>query len=176
MESKRSLKLDRFKRPTLNTDQAIDLMLCGNSINGVIITDKDEVSKFNTNHKSVYECSILNDCVSEFVSEETFHKIQSSSWDIPIKYAEMDVSEYILNLCDSEAEIDRVKEEMSLYEERDMIPVLQFLVYLVDYFREHGYIWGVGRGSSVASYCLYLIGVHKIDSIKYKLDIREFLK
>jgi DNA polymerase III alpha subunit len=37
-------------------------------------------------------------------------------------------------------------------------------------------LWGVGRGSSVASYCLYILGVHKVDSIKYELDIHEFLK
>jgi len=34
----------------------------------------------------------------------------------------------------------------------------------------------VGRGSSVASYCLYLLGVHKINSLKFDLDIKEFLK
>ena len=48
--------------------------------------------------------------------------------------------------------------------------------YLVDTFSENDVVWGVGRGSSVASYCLYLIGLHKIDSIKYELDIKEFLK
>ena len=37
-------------------------------------------------------------------------------------------------------------------------------------------LWGVGRGSSVASYALFLIGVHKIDSVKYDLDWREFLR
>lgn len=176
MESTRSLTLDRFKRPILNTDQAIDLMLCGNSIDGITITDQNEVAKFNTNHNAVYECSILNDCVSELVSEEMFHQIQSSTWNIPIKYTQIDVEKYVLDLCVDEYEINRVMEEITLYKERDMVPVLQFLIYLVDYFRENGYIWGVGRGSSVASYCLYLIGVHKIDSIKYKLDIREFLK
>jgi DNA polymerase III alpha subunit len=34
----------------------------------------------------------------------------------------------------------------------------------------------VGRGSSVASYVLFLIGVHKIDPIKYELPIEEFFK
>jgi DNA polymerase III alpha subunit len=57
-----------------------------------------------------------------------------------------------------------------------MIDVLLCIKYLVDYMREHNIVWGVGRGSSVASYCLYLIGVHKVDSIKYQLDIKEFLK
>jgi DNA polymerase III alpha subunit len=42
--------------------------------------------------------------------------------------------------------------------------------------REHGVVWGVGRGSSVASYVLFLIGIHKIDSLYYDLPIDEFLK
>jgi DNA polymerase III alpha subunit len=37
-------------------------------------------------------------------------------------------------------------------------------------------IWGVGRGSSVASYVLYLLEVHRVDSMYYNLDIREFLR
>ena len=54
--------------------------------------------------------------------------------------------------------------------------LLCYLKYLVDTMREHNIVWGVGRGSSVASYCLYLLGVHKINSIKFELDIKEFLK
>jgi len=50
------------------------------------------------------------------------------------------------------------------------------LKYLVDTLRKNNVIWGVGRGSSVASYVLFLLGVHKIDSLYYNLDIEEFLK
>ena len=57
-----------------------------------------------------------------------------------------------------------------------MIELLHFMKYLVDTLRKNNVVWGVGRGSSVASYILYLIGVHKVDSIKYNLDINEFLK
>ena len=42
--------------------------------------------------------------------------------------------------------------------------------------RDNGVIWGVGRGSSVASYVLYLIGIHKVDSMYYDLPINEFLR
>jgi DNA polymerase III alpha subunit len=41
---------------------------------------------------------------------------------------------------------------------------------------EHKLIWGVGRGSSVASYVLYKLGVHRIDSLYYDLDPAEFLR
>jgi DNA polymerase III alpha subunit len=48
--------------------------------------------------------------------------------------------------------------------------------YVVDTLRANNVVWGVGRGSSVASYVLFIIGVHKIDSVKYDLDWREFLR
>jgi DNA polymerase III alpha subunit len=53
---------------------------------------------------------------------------------------------------------------------------LQYLKYLVDVMTVNNVIWGVGRGSSVASYVLYKLGVHRIDSLHYNLDAREFLR
>ena len=65
---------------------------------------------------------------------------------------------------------------MEEYGKRDMHNLLRYMIYLVDFMRENNIVWGVGRGSSVASYVLYLIGVHKIDSIQYDLDWTEFLR
>ena len=58
---------------------------------------------------------------------------------------------------------------------RNLFPVLKVLIYIIDTMRKNNLVWGIGRGSSVASYVLYLIGVHKVDS-KYNLDIKEFPK
>jgi len=57
-----------------------------------------------------------------------------------------------------------------------MMDLLRWLKYFVDYCRDNKILWGVGRGSSVASYVLYLIGVHKIDPLKYNLDWQDFLR
>ena len=57
-----------------------------------------------------------------------------------------------------------------------MINLLYYLKYLIDTMRKNNIIWGVGRGSSVSSYVLYLLGVHKVNSLKYHLDIKEFIK
>jgi DNA polymerase III alpha subunit len=54
--------------------------------------------------------------------------------------------------------------------------LLRYLKYFVDTMRANNVLWGLGRGSSVSSYVLYLLGVHKINSMFYDLDIREFLK
>ncbi len=57
-----------------------------------------------------------------------------------------------------------------------MYDVLYVMKYTVDTLRANNIIWGVGRGSSVASYVLHIIGVHKIDPIKYDIPIEEFFK
>lgn len=104
-------------------------------------------------------------------------------FNIPQHYKEIDVEEFIVKLIplredqtDKLEHLKRVEEELALYKARNLYPVLQLMIYIVDAMRKHGVVWGVGRGSSVASYVLYLIGIHKIDSIKYDLNIREFLK
>jgi DNA polymerase III alpha subunit len=79
-------------------------------------------------------------------------------------------------MCTTEVQRRRVDEELELFIQHGMFDLLFYLKYLVDTMRENNIVWGVGRGSSVASYVLYLLGVHKIDSIKYELDIKEFLK
>ena len=73
-------------------------------------------------------------------------------------------------------EIGRVEMELGMYKERGLYPILQLLVYIIDTMRQNNLVWGVGRGSSVSSYLLYILGVHKVDSHKYELDIKEFLK
>jgi DNA polymerase III alpha subunit len=81
-----------------------------------------------------------------------------------------------LDRCQTQEELQRIGQELLLYQERNLFPLLQQLKYIVDTWRTNNIVWGVGRGSSVASYALYLIGVHRINSIYYDLDIQEFLK
>ena len=71
---------------------------------------------------------------------------------------------------------ERCGHELLLYQERNLFDLLRFLKYLVDVMTANNVIWGVGRGSSVASYVLYKLGVHKIDSMFYELDVEEFLR
>jgi DNA polymerase III alpha subunit len=69
-----------------------------------------------------------------------------------------------------------VEAELELFTARNLTDILRLLIHIVTILRKNNVVWGVGRGSSVASYCLYLLGVHRVDSIRYDLDIKEFLK
>jgi DNA polymerase III alpha subunit len=95
---------------------------------------------------------------------------------MPQEYKNLDIAEYVLGLCSTETELQRVGEELLLYQEKNLFNLLRYLKYLVDIMTENRVIWGVGRGSSVASYILYKMRVHRIDSMFYKLDIAEFLR
>tara|TARA_B100001057_G_scaffold492059_1_gene583645 strand:+ start:735 stop:1256 length:522 start_codon:yes stop_codon:yes gene_type:complete len=99
-----------------------------------------------------------------------------NNWHMPEKYYQINVLQWLLDKCQNDEEKMRVQLEYSLFEKKKFIKVLQFLIYFVDTLRANNIVWGVGRGSSVASFCLFLIGVHKINPLLYNLDITEFLR
>lgn len=109
-------------------------------------------------------------------SLEDFDEYNQSKWSMPKKYQELDIAQWVLDKCSTQEELQRVGEELLLYQERDLFNLLRQLKYIVDTWRKNNILWGVGRGSSVASYVLYLIGIHKINSIYYELDVHEFLR
>jgi len=110
------------------------------------------------------------------VSVPEFDRQRQSVWFMPEQYQQLDIAEHVLSLCQTQEQLQRVGQELLLYQERDLFDLLRYLKYLVDVMTQHHVIWGVGRGSSVASYVLYLLKVHRIDSMFYELDIHEFLR
>jgi DNA polymerase III alpha subunit len=101
--------------------------------------------------------------------------INPKNWYIPEEYKNMDIEDFLVSRC-PEQNYQRLTDELELYRKNDMLDVLKSMKYLVDTLRKNGIVWGVGRGSSVSSYVLFLIGIHKIDSVKYNLPIDEFFK
>lgn len=113
---------------------------------------------------------------SDNLTTEQFDALLQTNWSMPGSYKDFDIAKWILEQCKGEAELQRAGEELLLYQEYDLFDFLRYMKYLVDTMRKHNIVWGVGRGSSVASFVLFLIGVHKINSLYYQLDIKEFLR
>lgn len=105
-----------------------------------------------------------------------FDHIRQGRWFMPDEYRDTDIAEHVLSLCSTPEELQRAGEELLLFQQYDLFDLLRYLRYLVDVMQENHVIWGVGRGSSVASFVLYLLGVHRINSLYYDLDPREFLR
>jgi len=126
----------------------------------MLLDDIPALIKHNTSTESIQE----------------FDRRLQNTWHMPEQYQQLDIAQHILDLCNTDAELQRCGQELLLYQERNLFNLLRFLKYLVDVMTANSVIWGVGRGSSVASYVLYKLGVHKIDSMFYELDVEEFLR
>lgn len=110
------------------------------------------------------------------ISVSEFDQEHQNRWLMPREYQELDIAQVVLDLCATPEELQRAAQELLMFQDRDMMPVLQYMKYLVDTMRANNIVWGVGRGSSVASFVLYLLGVHRINSLYYELDPGEFLR
>jgi len=172
------MNIDKFGAVFVSAEEMFDSIYSGKiKTFDNIYLDKTTVNQFNSaknTNRDKFDSFKEQD--PNDISLEKFDTNLQNNWFMPEKYKSFDIKGWCLDCCTTPTQIARVNEELELFAQYDMIDLLCYLKYLVDTMREHNIVWGVGRGSSVASYCLYLLGVHKIDSIKYDLDIREFLK
>ena len=158
-------------------DKAVfNLLYEGVDLNNVKCKRSEDLEIYN----SIVDEYDLNMSKLQFTSstedKEKFIQKCLNNWFIPEKYKNINPYNYIRELAKTQEEIDRVELEIQMFEERNMKNVLRFMIFFIDFMRENNIVWGVGRGSSVASYCLYLLGVHKVNSLHHDLDIKEFLK
>jgi DNA polymerase III alpha subunit len=177
MEAKKNLKVNMYGQAILSSDSLRELLLQGKNISHLNVISDEEIENFQK-----YQAELLQETITflgapdESLTFDEFHKKCANDWIFPLVSQQIDVKNWLLDKCKSQQEIDRVNIEYVMYEERDLIMLLRLFIFLVDYMRKNNFIWGVGRGSSVSSYILYLIGVHRVDSIKYNLDIKDYLK
>ena len=122
------------------------------------------------------EIPVFVEYVNSSETIEEFDQRLQNNWHMTEEYKTFDIAQWVLEQCKTDHERQRVGEELLMYLDRNLFSLLQYIKYLVDTMRKHNIVWGVGRGSSVSSYVLYLIGIHKIDSMYYDLDIKEFLR
>jgi len=152
-----------------------DLVMQGHDISGVTVDRSVDFAMATAILNDIPNLIKHNELVEQLSVEEFDHRNQQQ-WFMPDEYKRMDIAELVLNLCENDAELQRCGHELMLYQERGLFDLLRYLKYLVDTMTQHRLIWGVGRGSSVASYVLFKLGVHRIDSLYYDLDPEEFLR
>jgi DNA polymerase III alpha subunit len=169
------MRTDIYGQPILNENDLCDLFMRDPTR---IITEAYVEQSINFDDAIVLLDNIpkLKEYIDPKVSIEEFDNTSQSNWHMPIEYKNMDIAKWVLDQCKTEEELQRAGDELLKFHERGMFVLLQYLKYLVDTMRKNNIVWGVGRGSSVASYVLYLIGIHRINSLYYDLSIDEFLK
>lgn len=70
----------------------------------------------------------------------------------------------------------RILEEIEFFDKTLNIKFLLALHVMITQFKENGVVWGVGRGSSVASMVLYLLEIHDINPVTYGIPFYELSK
>jgi DNA polymerase III alpha subunit len=165
---------DKYGQQIYSEKDICDIYLTNPDIKlkNVLVSDRIKFGALYIEHIP----TVIEHMFDDSMSIEDFDEANQSKYFIPSEYADLDIAKFVLDQCQNEAELQRAGEELLLYQEREMFPLLRYLKYLVDTMRFHNIVWGVGRGSSVASFVLFLIGVHKINSLYYDLPVDEFLK
>lgn len=154
---------NKFGEIVYNIEDVVDLMMSEQNVSGITVDSTvklDDVMPESDISLSVDEYDLAN----------------QNNWLMPEEYKQIDIAQHVIDCCKTDAEIQRAGEELLLYHDRNLFDLLKYLKYLVDTMKTNNIIWGVGRGSSVASYVLYLLGVHRVDSMYYDLDPNEFLR
>jgi DNA polymerase III alpha subunit len=171
------LKTDSNGIPIFSNKNLIDMIYTGHvdKCHVVLCDANDEIEKFNV-HAKEFGTKGLQTYIPIDVDQKQFDNVCQSEWFMPDEFKNLDVYSFLEQKCNNEVEVKRLDDEYKEFEKRDMINLLRYMVYLVDYMRNNNILWGVGRGSSVSSFVLYLIGVHRINPIQFDLDWREFLR
>jgi DNA polymerase III alpha subunit len=184
------MKTDSLGIPRFSNRDLIDMIYSGHAdkVHVVLCDPSDDIDKFNAAMEE-QGFDKLQKYIPLDVDAKTFDSVCQGEWFMPEEYKTFDLLSFLNVRVAQETNIPvsnleyrntpeyaRMAEELKEFQERDMVQLLRYMKYLVDFMREHDIVWGVGRGSSVASYVLYLIGVHRINSIQYGLDWREFLR
>jgi hypothetical protein len=169
--------LDKYSRRIISENDLINLLYINPAVD-LSHAYLDNATKHNNAVAANYsELSKLNELPILDIDLEVWHKQNQQHWCMPDEYKNFDISAWVLNECNNnETELQRCGQELLEYAARDLLPLLQYLKYLVDTMRANNIVWGVGRGSSTASFVLYKIGVHRINSIEYQLPLEEFFK
>lgn len=167
------MRLDKFSNPIFTDNDLFDALYKGQNLSANMFVEHSK------DIESFIQISGLNfwQPLDDYdIPLEEYDLAMTGDWFMPDEYKTLDIENWVLDQCNGTVELTRVAEELVEFRSRNMLDLLRWLKYFVDTMRTNNLVWGVGRGSSVASYVLYKIGVHKVDSMKYNLDWQEFLR
>ena len=164
---------------TISPEMVADALLRGAKPTEIRITDTNwEMAQFNAN------C----DEGDELLPDTDEVKIDKS-WNLPLAWAALtdaDVEQIILEKATdvistagySEQKVSeaylRVEKELDEIKKRDMFQFVKAIMYVLETFSKNNICWGVGRGSSCASYILFILGLHVVDCVKFDVCMQEF--
>lgn len=168
--------VDDYGQVYFRVKDVYPLILKGFKVNEFLFEDGPEVQQLIKTCRALDNEELMPTLYAEPKEPlDAYMNVYRTSWAIPDRYKSLDLRVWLNEQCKTQVERDRVAYELNVFEKYELEDMLRSLVYLVDVFKKHKVVWGVGRGSSVSSYVLFLIGIHRVNSIAYDLDFDEFL-
>ena len=166
------MRLDKFSNPIFNEQDIFEALYKGQTLSSEMFVEfSEDIQKL----ESTLEFTFWKPLDDYDLPLEEYDNSLQTEWFMPDEYKKMDIESFLVQHSEKQ-NYQRLMDELEAFKARNMLDLLRWLKYFVDTCSKEGIVWGVGRGSSVASYVLYIIGVHNIDPIKYNLDWREFLR
>jgi DNA polymerase III alpha subunit len=168
------MRTDQFSNPIFNDRDIFEALYKGQTLSPeMFVESNDDIKKL----EEITGFEFWQPLDDYDISIDEYDSTLQTNWFMPDEYKALDIEAWIWEQTPPwDPQHTRVAEELAAFKQRNMLDLLRWLKYFVDTCRSKNILWGVGRGSSVASYVLFLIGVHKIDSIKYNLEWQEFLR
>jgi DNA polymerase III alpha subunit len=168
------MRTDQFSNPIFNDRDIFEALYKGQTLSPeMFVESNDDIKKL----EEITGFKFWKPLDDYDISINEYDSTLQTDWFMPDEYKALDIEAWIWKQTPPwDPQHTRVAEELAAFKQRNMLDLLRWLKYFVDTCRSKNILWGVGRGSSVASYVLFLIGVHKIDSIKYNLEWQEFLR
>lgn len=171
------MHLDKYNNPIFNEKDIFEFLYKGYKFNKDDVIFVEERNQEILELEKVADLRLYEPINSPTLTADQVDSAYQETWNMPDEYKNLNIENWLLDQCPPwDPQISRLQQELDAYKARNMLDLLRWLKYFVDTCSKNNILWGVGRGSSVASYVLYLIGVHNIDPIKYNLDWEEFLR
>ena len=79
-------------------------------------------------------------------------------------------------LSHDEQSLKRLEQELEFFDREHHILFIIQVYGLISQFKNDNVVWGVGRGSSCASYVLFLLEVHDINPVAFDIPFSEMSK
>lgn len=128
---------------------------------------------------AIENTSKMADMVEEFVLDR--HTKYPKIYDDPVKTFKQKINEgyknneYIHQRYSKKEVLDRVQEELAVYEKVGAIDFMLLETYIREWEKSVGIHSGPGRGSVSGSMIAYLLNITKMDSLKFHLNFFRFM-
>jgi hypothetical protein len=115
---------NKFGEQVYNIEDVVDLIMSGQSISGITVDQTvDKPAEID-----------FVDAADKNLTVAAYDHANQQNWLMPDEYKQLDIAANIIDCCKTDAELQRVAQELLLFQERDLFNLLRYLKYLVDTF------------------------------------------